>query len=192
MVTYERVLDSLADATRREVLDLVRRKPSSVQEIADQLPISRPAVSQHLKILKDAEIVTSHPVGTRRVYTVTTDGFEVLRQWLDVVWRDALSSFADFADNQSQRFRRQLMTTITDVRREITVAGTPERAFDLFTNHMAEWWPADHHLAGSPVVAMTVEPRIGGRIYDSCEDGSESVWGQVTEWDPPAGLPSRG
>ena len=95
------VLDSLADPTRREVLDLVRRKPSSVQEIADQLPISRPAVSQHLKILKDADIVTSHPVGTRRVYTVTTDGFEVLRQWLDVMWRDALSSFAAFADTQS-------------------------------------------------------------------------------------------
>ncbi len=80
------------------------------------------------------------------------------------------------------------MTTITDVRREITVAGTPERAFDLFTNRMAEWWPAEHHLAGSPVVAMTVEPRIGGRIYDSCEDGSESAWGQVTEWNPPAGF----
>ena len=74
MVTYGKVLDSLADSTRREVLDLVRRKPSSVQEIADQLPISRPAVSQHLKILKDAGIVTSQPVGTRRVYAVTTDG----------------------------------------------------------------------------------------------------------------------
>jgi DNA-binding transcriptional ArsR family regulator len=92
------VLDSLADASRREVLDLVRRKPSSVQQIADQLPISRPAVSQHLKILKDAGIVTSHAVGTRRVYTVTTDGFEVLRQWLDVMWRDALSSFASFVE----------------------------------------------------------------------------------------------
>ena len=80
------------------------------------------------------------------------------------------------------------MTTITDVRREVTVAGTPERVFDLFTNHMAEWWPAEHHLAGSPVVAMTVEPRVGGRIYDSCEDGSESVWGQVTDWDPPSHL----
>ncbi len=80
------------------------------------------------------------------------------------------------------------MTTITDVRREITVAGTPERAFDLFANRMVEWWPAEHHLAGSPVVAMTVEPRIGGRIYDSCEDGSESMWGQVTEWNPPAGF----
>ncbi len=93
-------MDSLADSTRRDVLDLVRRKPSSVQEIADQLPISRPAVSQHLKILKNAGVVTSHPVGTRRVYTVTTDGFEVLRQWLDVMWRDALSSFAAFVERE--------------------------------------------------------------------------------------------
>jgi len=80
------------------------------------------------------------------------------------------------------------MTTITDVRREVTVAGTPQRAFDLFTNRMAEWWPTDHHLATSPVVAMTVEPRVGGRMFDTCEDGSESAWGQVTEWDPPAGF----
>lgn len=94
------VLDSLGDTTRREILELVRSKPSSVQEIADQLPVSRPAVSQHLKILKDAGVVTSRPVGTRRVYTVTTDGFEVLRQWLDVVWRDALSSFASFVESE--------------------------------------------------------------------------------------------
>lgn len=80
------------------------------------------------------------------------------------------------------------MSTITDVRREVTVAGSPERAFDLFTNRMAEWWPPEHHLAGSPVVAMTMERRVGGRIYDSCEDGSESAWGQVTEWDPPSGF----
>jgi DNA-binding transcriptional ArsR family regulator len=103
VVTYGVVLDSLADASRRDVLDLVRRRPSSVQEIADQLPISRPAVSQHLKILKGAGVVTSHAVGTRRVYSVTTDGLEVLRQWLDVMWRDALSSFAAFADSQPNK-----------------------------------------------------------------------------------------
>jgi uncharacterized protein YndB with AHSA1/START domain len=80
------------------------------------------------------------------------------------------------------------MSTITDVRREVTVAGSPERAFNLFTNRMVEWWPAEHHLAESPVVAMTMEPRVGGRIYDTCEDGTESAWGQVTEWDPPAGF----
>jgi len=89
----------LADPMRRQIVDLVRAKPSSVQELADQLPISRPAVSQHLKILKEAGIVASEPVGTRRVYTVTTDGFEVLRQWLDVMWRDALGSFADFTES---------------------------------------------------------------------------------------------
>jgi DNA-binding transcriptional ArsR family regulator len=92
-------LDSLADPTRRQILELVRRNPSSVQQLADQLPISRPAVSQHLKILKDASVVTSTAVGTRRVYSVTTDGFEVLRHWLDIMWRDALESFATFSEN---------------------------------------------------------------------------------------------
>lgn len=71
-----------------------------MKEIADQLPISRPAVSQHLKILKDAGVVASHAAGTRRIYAVTTDGFEVLRQWLDVMWRDALSSFASFVEGE--------------------------------------------------------------------------------------------
>jgi DNA-binding transcriptional ArsR family regulator len=91
------VLDSLADPTRREILDLLRKKPSSVQQLADQLPVSRPAVSQHLKILKDAGIVTYRQDGQRRVYAVTSDGFEVLRQWLDVMWRDALHSLAAFS-----------------------------------------------------------------------------------------------
>ncbi|MBV8929595.1 MAG: SRPBCC family protein [Mycobacteriaceae bacterium] len=78
------------------------------------------------------------------------------------------------------------MTTITDVRRDVTVAASVERTFDLFTNRMADWWPAEHHLATSPVVGMTLEPWVGGRLYDSCQDGSQSAWGQVTEWDPPA------
>ncbi|MBV8966913.1 MAG: winged helix-turn-helix transcriptional regulator [Mycobacteriaceae bacterium] len=99
MVTYEVVLESLADHTRREILKLLREKPSSVQQIADQLPVSRPAVSQHLRILKDAGVVTCCADGTRRVYQVRPDGFEVLRQWLDVMWRDVLDSFADFARN---------------------------------------------------------------------------------------------
>jgi DNA-binding transcriptional ArsR family regulator len=99
VATYEVVLESLADPTRREILNLLRDKPSSVQQIADQLPVSRPAVSQHLRILKNAGVVTSSADGTRRVYQVTPDGFEVLRQWLDVMWRDVLDSFADFARN---------------------------------------------------------------------------------------------
>ena len=96
MTTYGEVLESLADPTRREILNLLRKQPSSVRELADQLPVSRPAVSQHLRVLREAGIVAAHPDGTRRVYTVTPDGFEVLRQWLDVMWRDALDSFAAF------------------------------------------------------------------------------------------------
>ncbi|WP_102141612.1 ArsR/SmtB family transcription factor [Mycobacterium hubeiense] len=99
MTTYAEVLESLADPTRREILELLRKKPSSVQELADQLPVSRPAVSQHLKILNAAGIVAAHPDGTKRIYTVTPDGFEVLRQWLDVMWRDVLDAFAKFANN---------------------------------------------------------------------------------------------
>jgi DNA-binding transcriptional ArsR family regulator len=100
VATYGEVLDSLGDPSRRRILDLVRAKPASVRELADQLPISRPAVSQHLKILKDAGLVTASPIGTRRVYAVSTDGFEVLRQWLDFMWRDVLDSFAAFAEQQ--------------------------------------------------------------------------------------------
>jgi DNA-binding transcriptional ArsR family regulator len=100
VATYGTVLDSLADPSRRQILDLVRKKPASVQELADQLPISRPAVSQHLKILKDAGVVTYRAVGTRRIYTVSTDGLEVLRQWLDIMWRDAMGSFAAFAEHE--------------------------------------------------------------------------------------------
>lgn len=100
MTTYAEVLESLADPTRRQILDLLRKKPSSVQELADQLPVSRPAVSQHLKVLKCAGIVTAHAEGTRRVYAVTPDGFEVLRQWLDVMWRDVLDGFATFANGR--------------------------------------------------------------------------------------------
>jgi uncharacterized protein YndB with AHSA1/START domain len=80
------------------------------------------------------------------------------------------------------------VTTTTDVRREITVPGSPERVFDLFTNHMIEWWPAEHHVLTSPLVSMTLEPRVGGRVYDTGEDGSECAWGQITEWHPPSGF----
>ena len=80
--------------------------------------------------------------------------------------------------------------TIThdEVRREIVVAGSPDRAFRLFTERIAEWWPADHHLAGTDVVGMRVESEVGGGIVDLYADGSECVWGRVTAWNPPTGF----
>lgn len=88
----------LGDPTRRAIFELLARRPSSVQELADRLPISRPAVSQHLKVLKDGGLVVSHAVGTRRIYQLNPDGVTALRSWLDGVWSDALAGFHKLAE----------------------------------------------------------------------------------------------
>ena len=88
----------LGDPNRRAIFELLAGRPSAVGEIADQLPISRPAVSQHLKILKDGGLVVSRPDGNRRVYSLNPDGVAALRAWLDGLWEHALASFHKFAE----------------------------------------------------------------------------------------------
>ena len=83
----------LGDPTRRAVFELLARRPSSVQELADRLPISRPAVSQHLKVLRDGGLVVAQPEGTRRIYRLNPDGVTALRAYLDRVWAEALTAF---------------------------------------------------------------------------------------------------
>lgn len=91
-------LGLLGDPTRRAIFELLARGPCSVGELAEQLPISRPAVSQHLRVLKDGGLVLSHPEGTRRVYRLNPDGVTALRAWLDGVWGDALAGFHKAAE----------------------------------------------------------------------------------------------
>lgn len=94
MGTYEDAgLGLLGDPTRRAIFELLARRPSSVGELAERLPISRPAVSQHLRVLKDGGLVVSQAEGTRRVYRLNPDGVAALRAWLDRVWDDALTAF---------------------------------------------------------------------------------------------------
>ena len=93
-MTYQRALYSISDSTRRSVLECLRSGPQSVGAIAAGLPVSRPAVSQHLKVLKEAGLVKDRPEGTRRVYYIDPDGLGELRRWLDQFWDDALTSFA--------------------------------------------------------------------------------------------------
>lgn len=90
---YESALSALGDATRRAVFEQLRRGPASVQEIADRMPVSRPAVSQHLKVLKEAGLVIDEAAGVRRVYAVDPRGLAQIRSWLDRFWDDALRSF---------------------------------------------------------------------------------------------------
>lgn len=98
MAADESVIGLIGDPSRRAIFELLARRPSSVGEVADQLPISRPAVSQHLKVLKDGGLVVSHPEGNRRVYSLDPHGVAALRAWLDGVWEHALADFGKFAE----------------------------------------------------------------------------------------------
>jgi len=94
-------LGLLGDPSRRAIFELLARRPSSVQQLADELPISRPAVSQHLRVLRDGGLVVSHAEGTRRIYQLNPDGVTALRTWLDGVWSDALTGFQKVAEDPS-------------------------------------------------------------------------------------------
>ena len=92
-MTYATALSALADPTRRLVFERLKSGPQPVSAIARGLPVSRPAVSQHLKALKEAGLVTDRPEGTRRVYSIDPHGLGVLRRWLDQFWDEALAAF---------------------------------------------------------------------------------------------------
>ena len=94
------VFAALADPTRRAVFEQIARAPSSVSDIAAGLPVSRPAVSQHLKVLSDAGLVTVRAEGTRRIYATDPASLDGLRQWLDRMWSDALTRFAEAAEKE--------------------------------------------------------------------------------------------
>jgi len=84
---------ALADPTRRQVFERLGQGPRAVGELAEGLPVSRPAVSQHLKVLKEAGLVTDRPDGARRVYQIDPDGLGQLRAWIDRFWDTALDAF---------------------------------------------------------------------------------------------------
>jgi DNA-binding transcriptional ArsR family regulator len=84
---------ALADPTRRRVLERLSAGPLAVGQIAEGLPVSRPAVSQHLKVLKEAGLVSDHPDGARRIYVIDPRGLGAMRAWLDQFWDGALAAF---------------------------------------------------------------------------------------------------
>jgi DNA-binding transcriptional ArsR family regulator len=94
---------SLADPQRRAIVELLRSGERSVREIADELPISRPAVSRHLRLLKDAGLVTEEPRGTRRIYRLHDEGVAAVQAYLAQVWGDAAARFRLAAENLGER-----------------------------------------------------------------------------------------
>lgn len=103
-MTYAgRILDALGDSTRRVVFARLQGGERSVGEIAEGMDVSRPAVSQHLKVLKAARLVTDRAEGTRRLYAVDPRGINALRSWLDGFWSETLSAFKEAAEREATK-----------------------------------------------------------------------------------------
>jgi DNA-binding transcriptional ArsR family regulator len=96
-------MDALGDGTRRAIFELVAERPRPVGEIARRLPVTRPAVSQHLKVLKEAGLVTDHQDGTRRYYQLNPEGVDALRSYLDRFWSRALASFKEAVQQKEEQ-----------------------------------------------------------------------------------------
>jgi len=105
-VTYKihgaQILSTLGDPTRRTIFERLARGPSAVGEIARDMPVIRPAVSQHLRVLKEAGLVSETNAGARRIYRLDPRGIAAMRDWLDDMWSAALENFRAFADAQGE------------------------------------------------------------------------------------------
>ena len=93
-MAYQEIFVALADPTRRSVFEALRGQPKTVGELAKDQPVSRPAVSQHLRVLESANLVSVTPNGNRRFYSIKREGLNELRQYLESFWSDALSAYA--------------------------------------------------------------------------------------------------
>jgi DNA-binding transcriptional ArsR family regulator len=120
--------NALGDPNRRAIVELLRSGDRSVQELADALPISRPAVSRHLKLLKDAGLVADHAEGTRRLYRLHEEGVEAVREYLQQVWGEAAARFKLTAEN----------STMEPLELQFTVDCSPEHAFVTWARREAK------------------------------------------------------
>lgn len=177
------LLQALADPTRRSIFERLVAGPSSVTSLAGRLPVSRPAVSQHLRVLGEAGLVESTKDGTRRIYSVRRDGLADLRSWLDEMWDAALDRYERAAIEES------LMTE--PVIKTRTVPLPVEQAFALFTERIGSWWPTETHSIAADnedATAGTIirfDAHVGGQVVETAPDGSECSWADVMAWQPP-------
>ncbi|MCP3970235.1 MAG: metalloregulator ArsR/SmtB family transcription factor [Rhodobacteraceae bacterium] len=182
-MSYQEIIAALADPTRRALVERLRGGPQPVRTLAEGMTVSRPAVSQHLKVLRDAGLVLVEPKGTRRIYRLAPGGLDELRRWLD--------SFAPLAPEITQEDQmpgHKADNADTPITRTVRVPLPPARAFDLFTREMADWWPLDTHSisaqSGQTAKTVVVTPEPGGPITETKPDGTTTLWGRVTEWQP--------
>lgn len=109
-MAYAKVLSALADPTRRRIFETLTRAPRTVGELAASRPVSRPAVSQHLKVLERANLVQAERQGTRRLYSIRRDGITDLRRYLDGFWSEALDSYSAEIGRRLEQDRKRRST----------------------------------------------------------------------------------
>ena len=179
-------LATLGEPTRRLIVERLARGPLSVHEIADRLPVGRPAVSMHLRALKDAGLVVDRRMGTRRLYQLNPEALAALRDYLDWYWTQALATYKQAVERQEEG-GATAMTPEVEVRvaKSIVVEVPRVQAFEFFIRQEA-WWPVQtHHLAEPPGETVILEPFVGGRWFERGHDGQEYDWGAVLVWEPP-------
>jgi DNA-binding transcriptional ArsR family regulator/uncharacterized protein YndB with AHSA1/START domain len=182
-------LDALGDPTRRAIVGRLAAGPVPVGEISRGLPVGRPAVSMHLRVLRDAGLVVAHAAGNRRYYQLNPDVLGQLRDYLDWYWTQALAAYkaaAELEDNQTAMNDAQSeIKPEISVLKQVTVETGIKRAFEIFADQ-GRWWPVrTHHLAEPPGTTVVLEPYAGGRWYERSADGTECDWGKVLAWEPP-------
>ena len=184
MITYlDAQLDAVGDATRRAILARLRNGPMPVGKLARGFPMSRPAISQHLRVLKEANLVIDRPDGNKRLYELNPQAFASLREYFDEFWAVALERIQATGGKPQTEETAVTMTetsppsTTTPVRKTVTVKASVERAFEVFTSDFDSWWPRSHHIGKSPMTKAIIEEKVGGRCYSEQVDGTECDWG---------------
>jgi len=183
-MTYHNSLSALSDPRRRAIFEALRTGPLSVADIAKSQPVSRPAVSQHLKVLVTAGLVTAQPRGTRHFYQIRPEGLTSLRSYIDSFWGGTLDAFKAHIIETEKEIPMQ-----PPVVKTIIVPCPPERAFAVFTDEIALWWPLDKNscaaMVGETSQALEVTTSKGGEIWETDHEGTRILWGSFTEFDPP-------
>ena len=178
-------LEALGDSTRRALFEILSTGPQSVGELAEAVPVSRPAVSQHLRVLKDAGLVADRAEGTRRIYQVRVAGVEDLRSYIESLWESALAGFASAVEEETRTMSTE-QTVIKPIKKSVSVDVPVALAFEIFTDRLSEWWPlATHSIGDEATESAHIEGRVGGRVYEIQKDGTEAEWGVVSAWEPP-------
>jgi DNA-binding transcriptional ArsR family regulator/uncharacterized protein YndB with AHSA1/START domain len=180
-VNVDIALEALGDRTRRQIVGRLAQGAASVGEIARALPVGRPAVSMHLRVLREAGLVVGRAEGTRRLYQLEPSALGALRDYLDWYWTQALEAFKQHVEAEGDEPREPELK----VSKTIVVDVPPVRAFQLFLDQQ-RWWPlATHHIAQPAGERVVLEPFVGGRWYERSRDGSETDWGRVLAFEPP-------